>query len=90
MFGIGMPELMVILILALVVFGAGRLPEVGRSLGKAIRGFKETMEEPKKEPPPAAPPALVSYPAPVCVACGKPRAPRRGRLLPLLRPAGAA
>ncbi len=72
MFGVGMPELMVVLILALVVFGAGRLPEVGRSLGKAIRGFKEAVEEKAKEPPPAAPPALVSHPVPVCAACGKP------------------
>lgn len=48
MFGLGMPELLVILVIALLVFGAGRLPEIGSSLGKAIKGFKEASE--KKEP----------------------------------------
>ncbi|RPI09862.1 MAG: twin-arginine translocase TatA/TatE family subunit [Zetaproteobacteria bacterium] len=45
MFGLGMPELIVILIIAVLVFGASRLPEVGSSLGKAIRGFKEASEK---------------------------------------------
>jgi len=40
-FGIGIPELILILIIALVVFGPRRLPEIGRSLGKAIRDFRE-------------------------------------------------
>jgi sec-independent protein translocase protein TatA len=42
-------HLLVILILALLVFGPGKLPELGNSLGKAIRGFKKSMEEPEKE-----------------------------------------
>lgn len=40
MFGLGMYELLVILIILLLVFGTGRLPEIGSGLGKAIRGFK--------------------------------------------------
>ncbi len=51
MFGLGMPELLIILVIALLVFGAGRLPEVGSSLGKAIRGFKESSEKREPEPP---------------------------------------
>ena len=51
MFGLGMPELVIILVIALLVFGAGRLPEVGSSLGKAIRGFKEASEKREPEPP---------------------------------------
>jgi sec-independent protein translocase protein TatA len=51
MFGLGMQELLVILVIALLVFGAGRLPEIGSSLGKAIRGFKEASEKREPEPP---------------------------------------
>ena len=46
MFGaIGMPELIIILVIILIIFGAGKLPEIGASMGKAIRNFKGTAEE---------------------------------------------
>lgn len=44
-FGIGLPEMALIFILALLVFGPKKLPEIGRSLGKAIRGFQEASNE---------------------------------------------
>lgn len=44
MFGFGMPELIIILVIVLVVFGAGRLPEIGSALGKSIRNFKKASE----------------------------------------------
>ncbi|UBF23629.1 TatA/E family twin arginine-targeting protein translocase [Kovacikia minuta CCNUW1] len=44
-FGIGLPEMAVIMILALLIFGPKKLPEIGRSLGKAIRGFQEASKE---------------------------------------------
>jgi sec-independent protein translocase protein TatA len=44
-FGIGLPEMAVIFVLALLIFGPKKLPEVGRSLGKAIRGFQEASKE---------------------------------------------
>ncbi|MBK5275075.1 MAG: twin-arginine translocase TatA/TatE family subunit [Desulfuromonadales bacterium] len=44
MFGFGMPELIIILVIVLVVFGAGRLPEIGGALGKSIRNFKKSSE----------------------------------------------
>ena len=46
MFGIGMQEILVILVVGLVIFGANRLPEVGSGLGKAIRNFKRAASEP--------------------------------------------
>ena len=64
MFGLGVPELMVILVIALVIFGPSKLPQIGSGLGKAIRDFKKGVtgsedEEPekaaKKEPPPDLP-----------------------------------
>lgn len=47
--GIGMPELVVILIILLVLFGAAKLPEVGKSLGKAIKEFKKAGKEIKDD-----------------------------------------
>ena len=49
MFGIGMPELLVILVIILVIFGAGKLPEIGSALGKGIRGFKKSVTETENE-----------------------------------------
>jgi len=43
-------HLIVILIIVLIIFGPGKLPELGRSIGKAIRGFKKAMEEPEHKP----------------------------------------
>ena len=40
MFGLGVPELVIILIIGLVIFGPGKLPDVGKALGKSIREFK--------------------------------------------------
>jgi len=44
MFGLGTSELMIILVLVLIVFGAGKLPQVGASLGKGLRSFKEGVK----------------------------------------------
>lgn len=44
-FGIGLPEMILILVVALLVFGPKKLPEIGRSLGKAIRGFQDASKE---------------------------------------------
>ncbi|MBI3596780.1 MAG: twin-arginine translocase TatA/TatE family subunit [Nitrospirae bacterium] len=46
MFGLGLPEIVVILIIVLAVFGLGKLPEIGSGLGKAVRGFKKALSEP--------------------------------------------
>ena len=43
--GLGFPEIVVIVVIALVIFGPNRLPALGESLGKAIRGFKEGLKD---------------------------------------------
>jgi sec-independent protein translocase protein TatA len=72
-FGIGLPEMAVIMVLALLVFGPKKLPEIGRSLGKTIRSFqnatKEFEEEFKREAeqieqPPKAPMEATLEPQP--------------------------
>ncbi len=44
MFGLGAPELIVILVVALLIFGPGKLPEIGHALGKGIRDFRKAVE----------------------------------------------
>jgi sec-independent protein translocase protein TatA len=43
MFGLGLPELLIIMVIVLLLFGASRLGDIGSGLGKAIRGFKDSM-----------------------------------------------
>jgi len=52
---LGMPELIVILVIALVVFGAGKLPQIGENMGKAIRNFKSATEKEKIDVTPRKP-----------------------------------
>jgi len=49
MFGIGMPELIIILVIILIIFGAGKLPEIGGGMGKAIRNFKKATTDSGKK-----------------------------------------
>ncbi len=51
MFGIGTQELIIILVIAFVIFGAKALPDLGKSLGQSIHSFKKALEEPPKEEP---------------------------------------
>ncbi len=49
MFGLGYMELIIILVIVLIIFGAGKLPEIGSGIGKGIRNFKKaTKEEPEE------------------------------------------
>ena len=49
MFGLGWPEVAIIGIIALVIFGPKKIPDMGSALGKTLRGFKEEMKNPSSE-----------------------------------------
>lgn len=44
MFGFGLPEMIILLVIVLVIFGAGKLPQIGTAFGKGIRNFKKASE----------------------------------------------
>lgn len=89
---IGLPEILIVLIIALIVFGPKRLPELGRSLGKGIREFRGSLsgddddEQPSRrepsvpqEQPPPAPPEIEA-------GTGEPAAPEQGEPVAHKRP----
>ena len=49
MMGIGFPELMIILVIIMIIFGAGKLPEIGSAFGNSIRNFKKSMKEAEEQ-----------------------------------------
>ena len=49
MFGLGMPELIIILVIIVIIFGAGKLPEIGSGIGKGIKNFKKATRDDEKE-----------------------------------------
>jgi sec-independent protein translocase protein TatA len=67
MFGLGFPELLVICVIALLVFGPKKLPDAGKALGQAIRGFKSSVEGKEEERLSASTSAADA----VCAECGK-------------------
>lgn len=60
---IGLPELVIILVIVILLFGASRLPQIGKGLGEGIKGFKDSLRDAQQDdkknppPPPPAPPA---------------------------------
>jgi TatA/E family protein of Tat protein translocase len=78
MFGtMGISELIIILVIVLIIFGAGKLPQIGEGVGKALRGFKKEVND---IPPPDAAPPEANQPAPTITpgqtfAAPKPTAP---------------
>jgi sec-independent protein translocase protein TatA len=78
-FGIGLPEMILIMLVALLIFGPKKLPEIGRSMGKAIKGFQDAsrefesefkreadrLEQPTTAPAPQSPAEVASVTTPV-------------------------
>jgi sec-independent protein translocase protein TatA len=50
MFGLGMPELLIILVIILIIFGAGKLPQIGKGLGQGIKNFRDSTKSAKENP----------------------------------------
>lgn len=68
----GPMELVVILVIALMIFGAGKLPEVGSALGRGIREFKKATADEPPAIPPSSPPPAATTPAPAPAAAAPP------------------
>lgn len=49
MFGLGTSELIIILVIVLIIFGAGKLPDVGAALGRGVKNFKDGMKGPEED-----------------------------------------
>lgn len=49
MFGLGLPEMGIIALAAVLIFGPKKIPELGRTLGKTLRGFKDELQSPDEE-----------------------------------------
>jgi sec-independent protein translocase protein TatA len=56
MFGIGFPELLVILVVCLLIFGPGKIPEIGEALGKSLRDFQRAFKQPPEDETASLPP----------------------------------
>ncbi len=59
MFGLGATELIIILVIVLVIFGAGKLPKVMKDLGKGVKSFKEAMSGEESPEDPISPPTTI-------------------------------
>jgi sec-independent protein translocase protein TatA len=83
---LGAPELIIILVIIVLIFGVGKLPEVGQALGKGIREFRGAAEgqdeEPEQPAPRAAAPAAVEAPRPAAAV----EAPRQATVTPTAAP----
>lgn len=98
MFGIGVPELVLILIIGLIVFGPGKLPEMGRTLGKGIREFRkasnalsQAINAPEHQPQqPAAPAPQPQQPAAPAPQPQQPAAAPQESAAPAAKPAAEA
>jgi len=89
---LGAPELIIILVIIVLIFGVGKLPEVGQALGKGIREFRGAADGAVDDEP-ATPAAKPVAPAPVAVEAPKPAAvdaPRQPVTAPVAAPATAA
>lgn len=51
MFGLGMPELLIILVIVVIIFGASKLPQIGSGIGKGIRNFRKNIRGDEETPP---------------------------------------
>jgi sec-independent protein translocase protein TatA len=58
MFGLGLPEMAIIGVVAILIFGPKKIPELGSALGRTLKGFKEEMGKDEAETPPLVTPKI--------------------------------
>jgi TatA/E family protein of Tat protein translocase len=85
-FNIGPAELIIVLVIALIVVGPGKLPEVGSALGKSIREFRQAAADVKETTSVETTPAAAATPAPTAPAPAAPAAPAAAAPAPAAAP----
>ena len=87
---LGVPELLIIFLVILLVFGAKRIPEIARGMGKGIREFKDATSDIKRELTIDEPPRRIEPPRPPAAGTAEPRTDTPGQAPPGQAPPGQA
>ena len=82
MFGLGASELLIILVIIVLLFGASKIPELGKSVGEGIRSFKDGLRQEDTPPPPSTPRRALDEGRPPPAAASATEAPKDEEKVP--------